>query len=127
MNLKQSFLKNTEMTNQLNFMQLPADVLSKFARNFKMGLVNKECNAIRKKINTGFNPRARVTRVLIQELKTWLLQQFFYQRTGYILNLVPEEEITNEYIYTFRLNTDELFELWDDLEIPGIEILESLI
>jgi hypothetical protein len=127
MNLKQSFLKNTEMTNQLNLMQLPADVLSKFARNFKLGLVNKECNDIRKKINIGFNPRARVTRVLIQELKTWLLQQFFYQRTGYILNLVSEEEITDEYIYTFRLNTDELFELWDDLEIPGIEILESLI
>ena len=115
------------MTDKLTLMTLPSDILQKFTRNFKMALVNKECNTLRKKMVFGFNPRAQLTVLLIQELKVWILQQLFYQTTGYHLNIVSAETVTKDNMYIAKLNQDDLVEMWDDLEIPGIELLESLI
>ena len=120
-------LKLIKMVIQINLTDLPSDILKKFVRNFKMGMVNKEFHSLQKNICIGYNPRALVSYRLQRELKCWMIRQLFFDHTGYILDTseqgIYEEEDGN--MTTFYI--DDLFELWYELDIPGIEMLGSLL
>ena len=120
-------LKLIKMVIQINLTDLPSDILKKFVCNFKMGMVNKEFHSLRKNIRIGYNPRTLVSYQLQRELKCWMIRQLLFEHTGYILDTseqgIYEEEDGN--MTTFYI--DDLFELWYELDIPGIEMLGSLL
>ena len=115
------------MSNQVCLMELPQDILKKFVRNFKMGMVNKECYNLRQNIHIGYNERAWPTYLVMQQLKRYILQQLFYQYTGYILDISSPYVIYDEDIPLTVFTIHDLYSMWYDLDIPEINLLESLI
>lgn len=115
------------MSNQVCLMDLPQDILKKFVNNFKMGMVNKECYNLRQNIHIGYNERAWPTYMLIEQLKRYILQQLFYQYTGYILDISSPYVIYEGDIPLTVFTIHELYSMWDDLDIPEINLLESVI
>lgn len=115
------------MSNQVCLMELPQDILKKFVRNFKMSMVNKECYNLRQNIEIGYNERAWPTFMMMQQLNSYILQELFYQHTGYILDISSPYVIYEEDIPLAVFTMPELYSMWYDLDIPQINLLESLI
>lgn len=114
------------MVIHINLTDLPSDVLKKFVHNFKVGMVNKEFHTLRKNIHIGYNPRMGVSSQLQRELKWWMIRQLLFDYTGYSLTTSEQGIYDGDgNITTFYI--DDLFELWYELDIPGIEMLDSFL
>lgn len=115
------------MSNQVCLMELPHDILKKFVRNFKMSMVNKECYNLRQNIHIGYNERAWPTFMLMQQLSRYILQELFYQYTGYILDISSPNIIYDDDIPLTLFTIHELYNIWYNLDIPEISLLENVI